>query len=484
MLLIGQPLEIRSGQHPKVLHRGDYISVLAPRHKAATGAKLQWTLVTIAPAPAVDARSRRRLALWQALTLSLLIAGYSGYYLCRSNLSVTLPMIMAEMAGNSIGPEEVRVRFGTIASLGVLAYAIGKFPSGGLADFFGGRRNFLAGMCLAVLCTLLFASGGSMSVFAIAWVGNRLVQSLGWAGMVKVTSKWFSYRRYGTAMGLVSLSYLFGDALSRRFLAALIGWHLTWREVFIVAAAVLGALFVICLLFLRESPAQIRAPEPQANPTNLFGKDGDRSAPESLRTLLRPLLRSRIFWIVCVLSIGTTLVRETFGFWTPTYFTQATGLSTSEAAAKSALFPLLGGVSVLLCGWLSDRIGSTGRAAVTFVGLALSGAVLLCLGLGSFAGSSIWPVVLVSLVAFLIIGPYSFLAGAMALDFGGKQGASTASGVIDGVGYLGGVLSGDAVARVSVAFGWAGVFVVLAVVAFLTAAAAAVFWFQEARAQP
>jgi len=324
----------------------------------------------------------------------------------------------------------------------------------------------------------------SMSVFAIAWVGNRLVQSLGWAGMVKVTSKWFSYKRYGTAMGLVSLSFLFGDALSRRFLAALIDWHLSWREVFVVAAAVLGVVFVICLLFLKESPSQVGAEEPQANPANLFGKDGDRPAPESLKTLLRPLLRSRMFWLVCMLSLGTTLVRETFGLWTPTYFTQAAGLSTAEAAAKSALFPLLGGVSVLLCGWLSDRLGPTGRAAVTFFGLALSGAALLWLGLGSFAGSHTWPVVLVSLVAFLIIGPYSFLAGAMALDFGGKQGAATASGVIDGVGYFGGVLSGDTMARVSVALGWGGVFVVLAVVAFLTAAAAAVFWVQEARPQP
>jgi OPA family glycerol-3-phosphate transporter-like MFS transporter len=422
--------------------------------------------------------------MWQALTLTLLIAGYSGYYLCRSNLSVTLPMIIAEMARTGGGAAAVRTRFGTIASLGVFAYAIGKFPSGGLADFLGGRRNFLAGMGLAVLCTLLFASGRSMPVFAIAWVCNRLVQSLGWAGMVKVTSKWFSYRSYGTAMGLVSLSFLFGDALCRSFLAALITWHLSWREVFVVAAAVLGGVFVICVLFLRESPAQVGASEPQANPANLFGKDGDRPAPESLKTLLRPLMRSRMFWIVCMLSLGTTLVRETFGLWTPTYFTQAAGLSTAEAAAKSALFPLLGGISVLLCGWLSDRLGPTGRAAVTFFGLASSGAVLLWLGLGSFAGSRTWPVVLVSLVAFLIIGPYSFLAGAMALDFGGKQGAATASGVIDGVGYLGGVLSGDAVARVSVAFGWGGVFVVLAVVAFLTAAAAAVFWVQEARPQP
>jgi len=440
--------------------------------------------VSIAAPPVVETRPRRNIAVWQALTITLLIAGYSGYYLCRSNLSVTLPMIIADLARKGASPDALRIRFGTIASLGVLAYAIGKFPSGSLADFLGGRRNFLAGMGLAVACTLVFASGSTMSIFAIAWFCNRLVQSLGWAGIVKISSKWFSYRRYGTVMGVISLSYLFGDALARRFLAALIAWHLGWRAVFMVSAAVLGAIFLICLLLLRESPAQIGAPEPEANPANLFGKEGERPAPQSLKKLLAPLVRSDMFWIVCALSLGTTLVRETFGLWTPTYFTQAAGFSTAEAAEKSALFPLLGGVSVLLCGWLSDRLGAVGRASVTFFGLALSGAVLLWLGLGSFAGSRTWPVILVSLVAFLIIGPYSFLAGAIALDFGGKQGASTASGVIDGVGYFGGVLSGDAVARVSVSFGWGGVFVLLAVVAFLTAAAAAIFWIREARPAP
>jgi sugar phosphate permease len=85
------------------------------------------------------------------------------------------------------------------------------------------------------------------------------------------------------------------------------------------------------------------------------------------------------------------------------------------------------------------------------------------------------------LVAFLVIGPYSFLGGAVALDFGGKQGSGTASGIIDGVGYLGGVLSGDSMARISVSHGWGGAFLVLAVVAFLSSMAAAAFLRQERR---
>ena len=82
---------------------------------------------------------------------------------------------------------------------------------------------------------------------------------------------------------------------------------------------------------------------------------------------------------------------------------------------------------------------------------------------------------------FLVIGPYSYLAGAIALDFGGKHGSATSSGIIDGVGYLGGVLAGDSMARISVRFGWSGAFLALAGTALLSSAAAAVFLISQRR---
>ncbi len=80
-----------------------------------------------------------------------------------------------------------------------------------------------------------------------------------------------------------------------------------------------------------------------------------------------------------------------------------------------------------------------------------------------------------ALVAFVMIGPYSYLAGAIALDFGGKKGSATASGLIDGAGYLGGVLAGNTFASVSVLWGWKGAFASLAVVALLSSVAAAIY---------
>jgi sugar phosphate permease len=134
-----------------------------------------------------------------------------------------------------------------------------------------------------------------------------------------------------------------------------------------------------------------------------------------------------------------------------------------------------------LCGWLSDRLGREGRAGIIFGGLVLAGCALLGLASGAAHASRFWIVLLVSLVGFLVIGPYSYLAGAISLDFGGKQASGTTSGLIDGVGYLGGIVSGDSMARISVDYGWSGALRVLAIVALLSSVAAVAFLRQERR---
>lgn len=404
-----------------------------------------------------------------------MVTGYAGYYLCRSDFSVAMPLLIRDLAARGLSPSAAKVALGGIASLGVLTYAAGKVPSGWLADSLGGRRNFLFGMGGAILFTFLFGLGGGLPIFTLAWIGNRFVQSLGWAGMVKITSKWFSYWRYGTVMGIISLSYLFGDAASRAFLAGLISAGFDWRGLFFAAAATLGILFVLNLLFLRETPAMLGFEEPPPSPENLFRADPELDKASSIGHLLGTLLGSPAFLLTCLLSLGLTILRETFNLWTPTYFTQALGMSPARAAQDSALFPLFGGFSVILAGYLSDRLGRTGRASVLFYGMLFTAATTALLAFGRFEASMAIPVALVSLTAFVLIGPYSYLAGAMSLDFGGKQGSATASGLIDAAGYLGGVLAGSTVASVSIRWGWTGAFALLAAVALLSAGAAAVY---------
>lgn len=62
-----------------------------------------------------------RLFDWQFLTVLLMLFGYSGYYLGRSNLSVALPLIANELVARGLSPDIARIRLGTIASFGVAA---------------------------------------------------------------------------------------------------------------------------------------------------------------------------------------------------------------------------------------------------------------------------------------------------------------------------------------------------------------------------
>ncbi len=415
--------------------------------------------------------SKRKFTSWHAATAGLLALGYSGYYFCRSDLSVVLPDLIHDMARHGMTASSAQIRLGFIASVGTVAYALGKFVSGALADLGTGRRNFLGGMAGSIIFTIIFAMSGGIPIFTLAWIGNRLFQSQGWAGLVKVSSRWFSYSTYGSVMAVVSLSFLFGDAICRWMMSQLMAHGVGWRGVFFFAAAALTVLMLINLVLLRETSEERGLSAPEVNPRNVYADKEHAGGGKRARVgaILRPLLTSFAFWMVCVLAFGTTMLRETFNLWTPTYFVQFAGLAPSVAASRSALFPLCGGFSVLLAGFLSDKLGPNGRNTLIVMGMTGCTVCLVLMGHVPDHGGGWAPTVLVALVGFMLLGPYSYLAGAMSLDFGGEHGSATAAGIIDGFGYLAGWLSGVTVARVAVDFGWRTAFLSLAVVSLLTA---------------
>ncbi len=428
------------------------------------------------PAP----RATRALRIAQCRTLLLLFLGYASCYFCRSNLSVATPLIVAELGRRGISHDAALVAIGAIASWGVLAYALGKCFLTSLGDYWGGKRNLLIATGGATLFTLLFASGSALPLFTLAWIGNRVTQSIGWSALIKVSSKWFHYSRYGTVAAILTCSYLLGDAVAREAMGLLLEAGATWRVLFVFGASVAGLMFLANLLFLRESRVEEGHSEAVANPNNVFSAAPGR--PTGYLTLVMPLLRSRAFLTVCVLNFGATMVRETFNTWTPAYLGDFLGYAFSHAASLSAIFPAVGALSVLLCGFASDRLGPNTRALLLVGGLAATAAALLLLtSMPHAVGGSIVPVLVIGLVAFCLLGPYSFLPGAFALDFGGQQAGAVASGLVDGTGYLGGVLAGWAMAQIAVAWGWSGVFVALAGVSALAALGAAYLYTLTAR---
>ena len=429
------------------------------------------------------ARLRRR----QTLTVATLFAGYAGYYVCRSNLSVATPLLLAEY-----GPQGLKkAHIGDVASVGVLFYAIGKLLGGVATEYVGGRRMFLFGLFGSVACTVLFAlaplvagplagvAGGLglplavLLPFVVVWAANRFAQSLGWGGLVQIASRWFPAGRMATVMGLLSMSFLIGDALTRLYLGGAMRLGFTWEGVFLLSAATLGLIGLVALFTLHNRPGDLDLPEPPPPPENVYGADAGRERLP-LRKLLLPLFASATFWLVCLLNAGLTLIRETFGLWNPTYLTEVAKLDAASAATASLAFPLAGAVSAVLGGWLVDRSG--GRYGVVVIpSLLVLIAVLVLLAWLPLEGQPWAVVALLAAAGFFLLAPYTFCAGVLAVKIGGQRAGATASGLIDTAGYLGAVLAGSGIGRVAEGYGWGAAFASLAAVACATLLVAVVF---------
>ncbi|MFZ1870081.1 MAG: MFS transporter [Steroidobacteraceae bacterium] len=430
----------------------------------------------LAPMPG----SARPLRIRQAIVILLLFGGYASLYFCRADLSVATPLLAKELVKRGLSYDDALVRIGGITSLGILAYALGKPFIGGLGDYWGGRINFLAGLAGATVFTLLFAFSGALPIFTLAWFLNRLVQSGAWAGLLKISSRWFDYSSHGAIIGVLSLSYLIGDAVAREWMGRLIAHGHGWRSLFALAAAVSGTMLIANFILLRESRLAAGHGDTIANPLNVFGSS--KAPPLTVRERLGPLVKSPAFLMVCVLSLVCTIVRETFNDWTPVYMRDFVHLSMSDAAGLSAIFPGVGAISVLLTGWFGDRLGPNGRPQILFLGLTATAGALFLLTMIHRGGTHTAPIALIGVVAFCLLGPYAYLGGAMALDFGGKAAGAVASGIIDGVGYLGAVSAGVGGAKLAVTFGWRGVFATLAVIATVGAIGAGWLYAMERRA--
>ena len=160
---------------------------------------------------------------------------------------------------------------------------------------------------------------------------------------------------------------------------------------------------------LRGSPRDLGLEEPSANPNNVFGEAGQSAAPVPLAALILPLLESPVFWSICGINFGLTLIREAFITWSPNYLKDVADLSAGMAGIASLVFPLAGGVSAIVAGLLSDRL--QGRHGLVVVpSLVLATGSLYAMGVIDVDGKPWAAMTLIAVNGFLLIGPYSYLS--------------------------------------------------------------------------
>lgn len=357
----------------------------------------------------------------------MLVAAYIGVYLCRKNLAVAVPLIQQDWG---LSKEQV----GLIASVSTVVYAAGKIGFGPITDRLGGRITLIGSMLLVACFGLAGAFAPSLAALTVIYSANRLAGSASWGGMVKLVPEWFSPGGLAFACSLLSLSFVFGGALAVAFAGVVARLSDdSWRAVLGVPSLVLAGLAVVLWLGIGRQRSSAVA-----------GSERVAGRGEGNVQLLA-LFQERTFLVILALSFALNMLRETFNFWTVDFMRTEGGgrVSSSLAAFLSMPFDICGALGIVLVGWLFGRFGHAARQV--FLAAMLATLALLLAAFPLFFKSSLTVLTAgVGLVGFLAYGPYSLLAGVLAVEVRGRRSAATVAGFVDGVGYLAGVLSGVA----------------------------------------
>ena len=397
----------------------------------------------------------------RGVVITTLLVGYASFYLCRANLDAATPLLMTTFG-------YTKAQLGAVSSIAVLAYAVGKLVLGALGDVIGGRRVMLLAIFGSVSMTFAIATSSGLVALTALAMANRFFQAGGWSGLVHVVSRWFPKERHGTVMGVLSSSYELGNLLTLLLCGAIVRRGFGWRALFLVNPALFLCVGVFVAIVLRGEPPNVD----QADPAK-------KQAREPLMASLRWLAGKPSFWLAVSMSMLLTFLRTGFNTWTPTYLFEvgkAAGEKNGawEAIVKSAIFPAAGIIASLTAGRVSDRFGPGKRAPVMVVSLCATVIAILFLAHGG-VHSMTMAALGVGVSGLFLLGPYSLLGGAITLDVAGTRATATATGIIDGVGYIGASLAGVTIGGVAQKYGWARAIDVLALVAAVAAALSAVW---------
>jgi len=368
---------------------------------------------------------------WTNKNFVNLWTSYATYYFGKVNLSLIIPLLIVSYGLS-------KHQLGAVASAFLFAYAIGQFVHGFISEKFNPFTYMGLGLILsAVMNTLLGFSGGLFFILFFGEMMDGFFQSMGWSSCVRATSA-LHIKEKEKATTILGTSYQIGNSVAwlvTGFIIHYFGWQ--W-----------GFWFAAIIMFLRGLTLQISKPDIPKTERNTF--------QQVKSTLTMP-----------VIVAGTALallnfVRYGIIVWVPLYLFEVHGLGIAKVGLKIFLIPIAGCLGTLVYNKFDkDRE----RLTIAYmVGLTI------VIGLFPFTVGLLSSILIVA-SGFFLYGPHVFFVTTVPGRYIEQRITASSTGTIDGMGYIGAMLTGIIVPFI-LKTGWNEVFYVWAfcciIIAFLS----------------
>jgi ACS family glucarate transporter-like MFS transporter len=395
-----------------------------------------------------EVTSRSSVRWWTLVFL----AGFSFVsYLERANISVAAELMIPALGIN-------KVQMGQIFTSFLIGYAIFQIPGGFLGDKLGARLT-LAGSALVWAAATIFTGllpiffGSALAIFVALWVVRFLLgisEATTFPVGNRVVGNWMpaSERAFGSAI------FMLGTCTASAIASPLVSWLMLrfgWQMSFYLTSIPAFVIAVAWYRFSRDEPHS----HPGVNAAELaYIRSADGRAHPVADVPMMTLLRQRNVYLLILSYMSEGYVLFIFVFWLYIYLVEERRFTMIRGGWVAAVPWLTALVLAPMGGIACDRFGArhgrlTGAKIVVMVGYALTGLLLF---LAAYADAAWLSVAALSLsIAFLMAAESSFWASATYL---GGANVGTLSGVMNGAGVLGGIISTSLVPILVQRFGW------------------------------
>jgi OPA family glycerol-3-phosphate transporter-like MFS transporter len=386
---------------------------------------------------------KRRFWNWFPLGLT-----YALLYMGRYNLTVSQ---------TALGDLMPKAAFGAIFGVGAWVYGVSFLVNGPLTDKIGGKRGMLisaGGACLANVLMGLYLlhilslpdpkSAPLKLVFTLLYAFNMYFQSYGAVSIVKVNAHWFHVRERGVFSGIfgamISTGLYLAFDVNEKILhfaqAHGVPGVPAARWLFFGPAILLATFFLIESFLLKDRPAQAGHQDFDTGDAS----SGETEEKPSVFQVLKQVLTHPVILTIACIEFCTGAIRDGVNQWFRIFAKEhlVAGLAGGWKYTSDhwGLMLMIAGITGgMFAGFVSDKVFHSRRApAAGFLyGTAFVATMLMIpfLQNGWVLGG------LVFIIAICVIGTHGVLSGTATMDFGGRKGAATAVGIIDGFVYLG-----------------------------------------------
>jgi MFS transporter, ACS family, D-galactonate transporter len=291
-------------------------------------------------------------------------------YIDRGNLSTAATLVQSEL---QISPSQL----GFLLTAFFITYIPAQPLVGWLIDRFSASRILVAGFLIWSLATTVSGFAHGFGALFACRLLLGIGESVSFPTLSKIFAENVSDKHRGFANGVTQAGLSFGPAFGVFFGGNLIA-AFGWRP-FFIGTGLVSLLWVVAWLALAHNHVR------QSDPSQ-----GD-GAPT-----MGSILRQRSLWGASAGHFGANFVLYFLVTWIPYYLVHQRHWSLTQMASIGGTTFLLGGVSVMACGTISDYLIRRGalptlvRKAAFAMG-ALGGAIgLLGCGYSSGTASEYW----------------------------------------------------------------------------------------------